>query len=76
MKWNNKSSTHKEIKKALIDADATLAGIARKKKVSRQFVHSVATGKRRTERIRRAIARAVGKRVEELWPSGPLNKAA
>ncbi len=76
MKRNNKSSIHKEIKKALIDADATFADIARKKKVSRQFVHSVAAGKRHTERIRKAIARAARKRIEDLWPSGPINKAA
>jgi transcriptional regulator with XRE-family HTH domain len=70
------SPTEIEIKKALLDAQIKQIDVARKLRISRQFVNKVIKGQRPTRRVRRAIAKAVGKRVEELWPSGPFEKAA
>ncbi len=75
MPTNDASTIHKEIKKGLIDVDLTQTDIARKLKISKQYVNVVIKGRRRTLRVRKAIAKAVGKRIEELWPSGPIKKA-
>ena len=50
--------------------------IARKLRISRQYVNVVIKGRRNTARVRRAIARAAGKRVRDLWPSRSFKKAA
>jgi plasmid maintenance system antidote protein VapI len=76
MPKNNKSTTFKEIKKALIDADVKQTDIARKLGITKQYIHVVIKGQRRTAYVRKAIARAAGKRFEELWPSRPSKKAA
>lgn len=76
MPENNKSIIEKEIKKALIDADIKQIDIARKLGITRQYVHVVIKGHRRTAYVRKAIAKAVGRRVDELWSSGPHKKAA
>ena len=65
-----------EIKIQLLRAGKTQASIARDLGVNRSFVNNVIKGLRHTARVRMAIAKAVGKRVEELWPSRPLKKAA
>ena len=70
------SITEIGIKKALLDARLKQIDVARKLHVSRQFVNSVIKGQRPTRRVREAIAKAVGKAVDELWPSKPLEKAA
>ncbi len=76
MKQGNKSTTEIEIKKALIDADVKQIQIARKLRISKQYVNKIIKGQRRTAYVRKAIARAAGKRLEELWPSSPCKKAA
>lgn len=43
--------------------------------VTETWVSLVATGKRRSDRVRAAIAKAVGKRVDDLWPSWPSKKS-
>lgn len=70
------SVTEIEIKKALLDARVKQIDVARKLHLSRQFVNNVIKGQRPTKRVREAIAKAVGKRVDELWPPGPFQKVA
>ncbi len=65
-----------EIKILLLRAGVTQANIGRKVGVSRSFINQIIKGQRQTKRVRMAIAKAVGRRVEELWPSGPFQKAA
>jgi len=65
-----------EIKIMLLRAGKTQASIARDLGVNRSFVNNVIKGHRSTRRVREAIANAVGKRIGELWPSGPYKKAA
>ncbi len=76
MKRKDMSTTEVEIKKALLDARLKQIDVARKLQVSRQFVNAVIKGQRPTRRVREAIAKAVGKQVDELWPSKPFEKAA
>lgn len=76
---NENSIIEKKIKKALIDADVKQVDIARKLRISYQYVHVVIKGRRRTARVRMAIAKAAGRPVEELWPdhkANPKKKAA
>lgn len=47
----------------------SFAGLARRLKVSRATVSLVAQGKRGSLRVRRAIARAINSKAEELWTS-------
>lgn len=58
----------KKIKIALLANGISQADIARMLKVSPPSVHNVITGKRRTPRIRMAIALAIGKPVAEVFP--------
>ena len=60
-----------EIKILLIRAGITQSSIARKLGVTNSFVNQVIKGHRHTERVKMAIAEAVGKPVEKLWPSRP-----
>jgi len=76
MKTDNPLTDPIEIKIALIRANVLQSKIARKLGVSKVIVTNVIKGRRTSMRVRKAIARAVGRRVEELWPSGPLKKAA
>jgi len=65
-----------DIKILLLRAGVTQTSIARKLRVSLGFVNQNINGQRATKRVRKAIAKAAGKRIEDLWPSGPINKAA
>ena len=76
MRMNYMSIREIEIKKALLDARVKQIDIARKLRISRQYVNVVIKGRRNTARVRRAIARAAGKRVRDLWPSRSFKKAA
>ncbi len=58
-----------EIRAAMVLARVTITSIAKKLGVAPQWVHAVITGKRPTPRIRQAIAEAIGKPVDEIWPS-------
>jgi transcriptional regulator with XRE-family HTH domain len=64
----------KKIKMLLIDAEVTQTKIARNLGVTVSFINQIITGLRPTRRVREAIAQAVGKPVEELWPAGPTGK--
>lgn len=57
-----------EIIKLLKVAGVSQTAIAKMLKVSPAAVHYVVSGKKRTPRIRQAVALVVGKPVSELWP--------
>lgn len=61
--------TPKDIRKALIDAETTAAAIGRRLGVTRGAVYHVIAGRKRTPRIRAAIAEAIGMSVSEVWGS-------
>jgi transcriptional regulator with XRE-family HTH domain len=65
-----------EVRIALLRSRKTQVQIARRLGISKQYVHKVAKGQRRTAYVRKAIAKAAGKRIEDLWPSSPSKKAA
>jgi len=65
------STTEIEIKKALLDARVKQIDIARNRHVSRQFVSNVIKGLRTSMRVKKAIAKATRKRIEDLWPPEP-----
>ena len=58
-----------EIRIRMMRLGISASEIAAKLNVTEPFVHQVITGIRTTERIREAIAEAVGKPVEKLWPN-------
>jgi transcriptional regulator with XRE-family HTH domain len=61
----------------LLKAGVSQASIAKKLGVTLGFVNQIVYGRRSTKRVRMAIARAVGKRAEDLWPdSNNKRKAA
>jgi lambda repressor-like predicted transcriptional regulator len=64
---SKKSST--EIKVLLLKKGITQAQIARQERVSIGAVNHVVLGRRKNPRLRKAIARACGVQVEDLWPS-------
>ena len=57
-----------EIKARLILRGITQAEIARRLKVSRGAISQVISGQERNQRIRKAIARALGLKVSDIWP--------
>ena len=65
-----------EIRILLLRAHVTQTSIARELGVTLGFVNQIIMGRRNTMRVREAIAKAVGRRVEDLWPSEPSKKAA
>ncbi len=64
-----------KIRALMILQGITNRDIARKIRVSNTWVSLVLCGHEKSERIRQAIAAAVGVPVEELWPE-ENNKAA
>lgn len=58
----------REIKALMMLKGVTNASIAATESVSRTWVSLVLTGKRRSSRIRTAIATAVGVPVTTIWP--------
>jgi lambda repressor-like predicted transcriptional regulator len=57
-----------EIKSSLVLSGCTQVSIARALNVSPASVNDVITGKTVSARIREAIAEAIGRPVEEIWP--------
>ena len=68
------NTTSKKIRIEMIKADVKIVEIASHLGITPSAVHQVVSGNRSTLRIREAIAKAVGKPVDELWPS--MDKAA
>ena len=58
-----------EIKIDLIRANILQSQIARKLGVSKVIITNVIKGRRTSRRVKKAIAKAIGRRVEELWPA-------
>ncbi len=57
-----------DIKNDLMRNLQTQAAIGRKLGVTRGFVHQVIMGIRNTESVRQAIAKAIKKPYQEVWP--------
>jgi transcriptional regulator with XRE-family HTH domain len=64
------------IKLLLKQHRVTQAAIARKLCVSLTSVHLTISGKTVSARIRQAIAEAIGKPVNEIWPDTTTNQEA
>lgn len=62
------TSTATNIKIELLRIGVTQSEIANRLKVSVGSVNDVISGRRITPRIRTAIANAIGKPVEKIWP--------
>ena len=58
-----------KIKIEFIKRNISGAEIGRRMGVSREAIHQVIGGKTRSKRIRKAIAEAIGVKVEDLWPT-------
>ncbi len=58
-----------EIRILLMRARKSQSQIARELGITQGFVGQVILGLRHTQRVRMAIAKAVGKPVSELWPN-------
>jgi len=58
----------RKIKANLILAGVTQSEIARSLGIKVASVNDVVSGKRKNPRIRSAIAEAIGKPVEKIWP--------
>jgi transcriptional regulator with XRE-family HTH domain len=63
-----KKAQIKKIKKLIIDREVSGAEIARKINVDRSMISLTITGQRKSLRVRRAIADALGVAITELWP--------
>jgi transcriptional regulator with XRE-family HTH domain len=66
----------KTIKHLLIDKDLTIADLARKINRSRVWTSYVINGHMKSPATRKAIAQALGARVEDLWENGNNKRAA
>ena len=66
---NASDMSPQEIKIALLRKGITQSAIARSEGVSSQMVHRVIEGKNVSHRIRKAVARAIGRDPKEIWPS-------
>jgi len=64
--------TPREIKAAMILCGVKITDIAVEAGVSPAYVHHTinGTGRKRGYRVRPYIARAIGKKEEEIWPGG------
>jgi len=66
-KSNAKTMTPKEIKRALFEADISMAGLARDLNVSRSMIAQVVQNTAVSHRVRCHVARAIGRPVDEVW---------
>jgi len=64
---------HRELRALMCKKGVTNVLIANKTGVSPTWVSLVLCSHKKSHRIRRAIARAVGKRVKDIWPAHPVN---
>lgn len=64
-------SNHK-IKALIVLNRTSVSEIARRAGVTRQWVSLVVNGHKTSRRIRKAVASAVNKRVEDLWPDASV----
>ncbi|HBJ88012.1 MAG TPA: hypothetical protein DDZ88_29980 [Verrucomicrobiales bacterium] len=64
-----KDWSSKDIRKACIDADVTYGKIAKELGVARDTVGKITRGQAVSDRVRHAVARALGVSVKDIWPS-------
>lgn len=64
----NSIQQHRKIRSTMMLHGVTQAQIAERENVSENYVTRVVTGRNVGHRIRRAIAKACGVPVTELWP--------
>lgn len=62
---------HRHIRSLMVRRGITSRQIAELESVRENYVYMVLAGERTGYRIRRAIAKALGVPVEELWPDTP-----
>jgi DNA-binding XRE family transcriptional regulator len=62
------TSNAKRIKHLMVDADLTGGVIARNIGVTRQSINLAIRGEIKSPRLRKVIAKALGKKVIDLWP--------
>ena len=60
--------THRKLKSLMVLHGTTQRAIAKGCNVTQAAVAWVVMGRNKSKRIRAAIAEAVGKKAEELWP--------
>lgn len=60
--------TPNEIRGAMVTAGTTGRAIAKKFNISGQAVSNVIYGKSKSPRVRAAIANAISRQVDEIWP--------
>tara|TARA_B100000315_G_C14349510_1_gene483339 strand:+ start:254 stop:472 length:219 start_codon:yes stop_codon:yes gene_type:complete len=65
----------RKIKSLLIENGITQVSIAEEEDVSASYVHQVIHRIKKGQRVREAIADALGKSVDELWPPEKSSKA-
>lgn len=65
-----------EIRAALILAQVPMKELGKCLGVSPQHVGNVISGRRKTPRIRAAVAEAIGKQVSEIWPDSNVTGGA
>lgn len=62
-----------EIKIELLKAGISIRQLARQEGVSHTAMSYTIHGVNKGLRLRKAVARALGKRIEEIWPPGRKN---
>lgn len=72
----NKKEMNTKIKAMMVLQGVKQADICRELNVKPSTVSLIVSGKKKSSRVRKAIAVALGKRVEDLWPERPRIKAA
>lgn len=72
-----KNNSSRNIKASLVRVGVTQSEIARDLGMSVGSVNDVITGRRKNPKVRTAIAQAIGKPVEKIWPdTKPEEQAA
>lgn len=65
-----------KIKIAFLEKGISGAQIAREQGVDRTAIYHVIAGRSKSRKLRKAIARKLGKKVSALWPENDDRKAA
>ena len=58
----------KEIQKLMIDLDIKPVSVAKKAKVTRGAISRLLSGDMESKRLKRVMAKMLGKKVSDLWP--------
>ena len=65
--------TPKQIRLEMLRKDVSASGLSRQLEVTQSTLYKVIEGLSVSDRIRRAIAEAVGRDVREIWPSAYMS---